>query len=107
MHPYIRWFDDLGLDDVPIVGGKSASLGELYRTLAAAGGRVPNDYAPSGCIRWPSSTRLDEAPRREIDRRTGGCADKPVFFVDRLAEGVVAHEGQSTERQSCRPTSIR
>ena len=45
MHPYIRWFDDLGLDDVPIVGGKNASLGELYRTLAAAGVRVPNGYA--------------------------------------------------------------
>lgn len=30
----------------------------------------------------------DAALRQEIDRRTAGCADKPRFFVDRLAEGV-------------------
>lgn len=29
--PYIRWFADLSLDDRPVVGGKSASLGELVR----------------------------------------------------------------------------
>ena len=41
----IRWFDTLGLDDVPLVGGKNASLGELYRALSAAGVRVPNGFA--------------------------------------------------------------
>ena len=30
---YIRWFSDLGRDDVPSVSGKNASLGELYRHL--------------------------------------------------------------------------
>ena len=38
---YIRWFADLGLDDIPLVGGKNASLGELYRALAPMGVRVP------------------------------------------------------------------
>ena len=42
---HIRWFGDLGLADVPEVGGKNASLGELYRQLAAAGVRVPNGFA--------------------------------------------------------------
>ena len=42
---YIRWFQDLGLDDVPIVGGKNASLGELYRELNPLGVRVPNGFA--------------------------------------------------------------
>ena len=36
---YIRWFADLGLDDIPLVGGKNASLGELYRALSAVGVR--------------------------------------------------------------------
>jgi pyruvate,water dikinase len=27
---YIRWFGDIRLEDVPLVGGKTASLGELY-----------------------------------------------------------------------------
>ena len=43
--PYIRWFADLGLNDVPLVGGKNASLGELYRHLSSAGVRVPNGFA--------------------------------------------------------------
>jgi pyruvate,water dikinase len=43
--PFVRWFNDLGLEDVPQVGGKNASLGELYRQLAGAGVRVPNGFA--------------------------------------------------------------
>lgn len=31
---YIRWFDEIGIDDIPSVGGKNASLGEMYRELA-------------------------------------------------------------------------
>jgi pyruvate,water dikinase len=42
---WIRWFADLSLDDIPLVGGKNASLGELSRTLAGQGVRVPNGYA--------------------------------------------------------------
>ncbi len=42
---YIRWFADIGLDDVPAVGGKNASLGEMVRELGGAGVRVPNGFA--------------------------------------------------------------
>ena len=42
---YIRWFDELGMDDVPIVGGKNASLGEMYRELAPLGVELPNGFA--------------------------------------------------------------
>ena len=42
---YIRWFKDTGLDDVGAVGGKNASLGELYSALASKGVRVPNGFA--------------------------------------------------------------
>lgn len=44
-HDYIRWFEDLRLDDVPVVGGKNASLGELYRELSAQQVHVPNGFA--------------------------------------------------------------
>lgn len=44
---YIRWFSDIRLSDVPIVGGKNASLGELYSSLTAQGMRVPNGFALS------------------------------------------------------------
>ncbi|MDE2167197.1 MAG: phosphoenolpyruvate synthase [Alphaproteobacteria bacterium] len=42
---YIRWFRDIRLNDVPLVGGKNASLGELYSNLTGAGVRVPNGFA--------------------------------------------------------------
>ncbi len=42
---YVRWFEELGIGDVPLVGGKNASLGEMYRELTGQGVRVPNGFA--------------------------------------------------------------
>lgn len=42
---YILWFDQLGIEDVPLVGGKNASLGEMYRILTEKGVKIPNGYA--------------------------------------------------------------
>ncbi len=42
---FIRWFRDLGIADVASVGGKNASLGEMYRELGSRGVRVPNGFA--------------------------------------------------------------
>ena len=42
---YIRWFDELSLSDIPIVGGKNASLGEMYQELSAQGIDIPNGFA--------------------------------------------------------------
>lgn len=42
---HIRWFDEIGLGDVADVGGKTASLGELYTALRPQGIRVPNGFA--------------------------------------------------------------
>jgi pyruvate, water dikinase len=41
----ILWFDALGIEDVPLVGGKNASLGEMYRGLRPRGIRIPNGFA--------------------------------------------------------------
>jgi pyruvate,water dikinase len=41
----LLWFDQCGIDDVPIVGGKNASLGEMIRHLAPQGIRIPNGFA--------------------------------------------------------------
>lgn len=43
--PLLLWFDQCGIEDVPIVGGKNASLGEMIRHLAPKGIRIPNGFA--------------------------------------------------------------
>jgi pyruvate, water dikinase len=42
---YIRWFNELTIDDIPLVGGKNASLGEMYRELIPQGINIPNGFA--------------------------------------------------------------
>ena len=44
-YKYIRFFKDLTIDDVPLVGGKNASLGEMYQDLSAQGVLIPNGFA--------------------------------------------------------------
>lgn len=45
MPKFIKFFDELGIKDVPIVGGKNASLGEMYKNLSSQGVKVPNGFA--------------------------------------------------------------
>jgi pyruvate,water dikinase len=42
---WIRWFSEVGIDDVALVGGKNASLGEMLRELAPLGVPVPDGFA--------------------------------------------------------------
>jgi pyruvate,water dikinase len=45
MTDYVRWLSDLGMTDVPIVGGKNASLGEMIQHLTKVGVQVPGGFA--------------------------------------------------------------
>ncbi len=42
---YVRFFEDFGIEDVPLVGGKNASLGEMFQKLSDQGVRVPHGFA--------------------------------------------------------------
>ncbi len=65
----VRWFSDLTLEDVPSVGGKNASLGEMVRELAGAGVQVPNGFAITvdAYRQFLSQLGLDERIRRMLD----------------------------------------
>lgn len=45
MSDYIKWFDQIRMGDISIVGGKNASLGEMYSNLSSEGVEVPNGFA--------------------------------------------------------------
>ena len=49
---YIRWFEEINIGDVPLVGGKNASLGEMYRELVQQGVRIPNGFAVTAEAYW-------------------------------------------------------
>ncbi|MEO0936507.1 MAG: PEP/pyruvate-binding domain-containing protein, partial [Cyanobacteria bacterium J06641_2] len=41
----VLWFDEIGINDIPIVGGKNASLGEMIGQLTPKGVNVPTGFA--------------------------------------------------------------
>jgi hypothetical protein len=59
MTEYVRWLRDLRMDDVPIVGGKNASLGEMIHHLAEVGVRVPGGFATTADATASSWPRTD------------------------------------------------
>jgi phosphoenolpyruvate synthase len=50
--PLVVWFEELGQHDVPRVGGKNASLGEMVSHLASVGVRVPCGFATTAAAYW-------------------------------------------------------
>ncbi|MFA4831536.1 MAG: phosphoenolpyruvate synthase [Patescibacteria group bacterium] len=48
----ILWFKDISIKDVGIVGGKNASLGEMYSNLTEKGIIVPNGFAVTANVYW-------------------------------------------------------
>jgi pyruvate, water dikinase len=60
---YIRWFEEIAIKDVPLVGGKNASLGELYRELVPRGINVPNGFAITAGAYWDLLRDSNLAPR--------------------------------------------
>ncbi len=44
-HEFILAFNQIDIDDIPLVGGKNASLGEMYQNLTRKGVKIPNGFA--------------------------------------------------------------
>ena len=52
MEPRIKKFSEVGIKDIAIVGGKNASLGEMFNHLLSKGVRVPNGFATTSAAFW-------------------------------------------------------
>ena len=63
--PVIRWFETIRIEDVSLVGGKNASLGEMYRELTPRGVKVPNGFAIT------ATAFFDFLRANGLDRRIG------------------------------------
>jgi pyruvate,water dikinase len=80
------WFREIRLKDLPRVGGKNASLGELYGELTTAGLRVPNGFAVIG---EAYAALLDESGLRgRVAARLQGISDEDVGALAAAAGAV-------------------
>ena len=41
----IKWFNEIGLKDINLVGGKNASLGEMFQNMDKFSIKIPNGFA--------------------------------------------------------------
>jgi pyruvate,water dikinase len=110
---WTRWFDDIGIGDVPAVGGKNASLGEMRRALTPLGVRIPDGFATTAeayraFLRGADLERIITAELGQLDvtdigrlQAAGACvrsailaARLPDELVEALAEGYRRLEAQ-------------
>ncbi|MDT7765824.1 MAG: pyruvate, water dikinase [Mycobacterium sp.] len=82
---YVRFFEEFGIDDVPLVGGKNASLGEMFQKLSGQGVRVPHGFAITA-----------EAYRYMLD--TAGAWDRLHGELDDLDPADVAALARKAKR---------
>jgi hypothetical protein len=66
---YIRPFAEIGIDDIASVGGKNASLGEMFRELSPRGVKVPDGFAVTADAYWEflEHSRLDRRLREILE----------------------------------------
>ena len=72
--PLVIWFEQLGKGDVPTVGGKNASLGEMVCHLTGQGVRVPDGFATTADAYWRfvKANKLEETIVPLLDDLAGG-----------------------------------
>ena len=90
MSVFIKKFSEIGIADVPAVGGKNASLGEMFTQLTPRGILVPDGFATTASAFWHF---IDENNLREMLRQTLSGLDKDKFSnlkeVGKLAREVI------------------
>ncbi len=117
---YTKKFEEVGIKDVGLVGGKNASLGEMIRTLGAKGVPVPSGFAVTadGYFHFLEETGLEEFIKetlkgldtkdlKELERRGKLVRDKIMhteFPADLQAEIMAAY--REVERRYGKNTDV-
>lgn len=109
---HVVWFEDIGMGDVPLVGGKNASLGEMVRALESKGVRVPSGFATTAAayrsfvdangIAPTARTQLERFHAGQASLRETGDALRELFlgsqFPEDIAESIRASYRSLAER---------
>ncbi|QIN84751.1 phosphoenolpyruvate synthase [Rubrobacter tropicus] len=118
---WTRRLGELGIDDVPVVGGKNASLGEMTRELGDLGVRVPDGYAVTadayrhfleangltGRIR-ETMAGLDEDDVEDLTRRSREVQNLVLggAFPDDLKTEIIAGYEELSSRYGAKHTDV-
>jgi len=96
----IRWFETISATDVPIVGGKNASLGEMVRSLKSKGIRVPDGFAITAGTYWKFidanglrpkiRSQIEQFEAGEIPLEKAGKAIRRMLVRSRFPEDIAA-----------------
>src|SRR5665647_362777 len=104
MQPLIKKFSDINLADLPVVGGKNSSLGEMFSKLSAKGIKVPDGFATTAhafwhfldynSIRQPLQQLMQQLDKKNFTnlKEIGGNARKlimDVWLPDELEDEIV------------------
>ncbi|GAA5520217.1 phosphoenolpyruvate synthase [Aliifodinibius salicampi] len=120
LSPYILWFEEVGIDDVGLVGGKNASLGEMIKHLKPLGINVPNGFATTAEAYWafmkennlnaPISEEISRYQKGEISLKETGLSirqmiNKGVFPIP-LAEKIRSAYSELSEKYDVKDVDV-
>jgi len=118
--PYVRRFDTLRAEDVSLVGGKNASLGEMIHALKVKKIRVPDGYATTAGAYWeflaanqltgPIRTQLAALQHKKSSLAQVGKAIRALFprveFPAEIAEAIRAAYHDLSERYDTKEVDV-
>ena len=110
--PSVLWFEDIGIADVSLVGGKNASLGEMVRMLAQSGVRVPAGFATTAAAyrRFLTENDIEPAMRErirrfqaaEINLQQAGAAIRELILSARIPDDFAREIREAYDRLGAR-----
>ncbi|MGB3191164.1 MAG: phosphoenolpyruvate synthase [Limnoraphis sp.] len=117
---YIRWFESIGVNDVPIVGGKNASLGEMVKSLKSKGIRVPDGFAITAQTYWQFIEannlqskilyQIEQFQKGEIPLEKAGKTIRRLLvrsrFPDEIAEAIREGYRQLSDRYNLEEVDV-
>ena len=91
---YIKWFQEISIEDIPLVGGKNASLGEMVRHLSPQGVKVPNGFAVTAEAyrHFLREARLDDRIREILQGLDTGDMDNLRQRGSQVRHAIMAAE---------------
>jgi dephospho-CoA kinase len=88
---FVRWFESLGSQDVGVVGGKNASLGEMIGALKKEGIGVPDGFATTAEAYWKFLEANDLRERLKSQLDDLNSRNKPLHEVGRAIRSLFLH----------------